>query len=141
MNIKYFDNFEGLWLDVTGTVGSSLVITNNGFETLQTNKKYLAEITQSGTADATIDFEYFNNIGTIVWSRTNVGEYNGYCLNGFIGNIPSFTKVFFNNSYGSYYYYQITKIDNDNVLLIVTDDTNTKLDERLKNTTIEFSIY
>jgi hypothetical protein len=142
MIIKYFDNFQGIWQDITGTIGSSLVITENGFESLQINKKYLADLTQSSTTDPTIDFEYYNTIGVITWTRNSDGDYNGYCLNGFIGNVPTFTKVFTNVSFGSsFIYYEISKIDNNNVSLIVRDKNFIKSDDALKITTIEISIY
>ena len=142
MIIKYFDDFEGKWYDVSGSVGSSLVIGADGFEVAQLNKKYVADLTQSGTSDPTIDFEYFNNVGTITWTRNSDGDYNGYCLGGFVGNIPITTKVFTNLSYSfAPIYYELSKIDDDNVSLIVRDKNFIKSDDTLKVTNIEITIY
>lgn len=138
MIIKYFDEFEGNWLDVTGTIGSSLIITETGFEVKQLNKKYIAQLTQATTDDPTVDVQIYSLLGNITWTRDSAGEYNGYSQGGFkdtyltgSGVIDSSPPTFYN----------VVKVDDDNVLLRTFDDALAPSDDILKQTTIEITTY
>jgi hypothetical protein len=142
MIIKYFDEFEGQWTDVTGTIGSSLVITETGFEVLQLNKKYIVGLTQSGTDAPLVTTTYFNTIGTITWTRLGVGDYNGNLTNAFIGNMPKIEGSIGMVDSNLIRYFSLYKTDNSNVgLRTWLSDGSTQSDDILKETTIEISIY
>jgi len=138
MIIKYFDNFNGVWKDISGSVGSTLVITDNGFEVKQLNKKYIAQLTQTLTDDPTVDVQIYSLLGNITWTRDSAGEYNGYSFGGFkdtyltgSGVIDSSPPTFYN----------VVKVDDDNVLLRTFDDALAPSDDILKQTTIEITTY
>lgn len=142
MIIKYFDNFQGIWQDITGTVGSTLVITNNGFEALQINKKYVVALTQSGTNDPTVTTEYINTIGNITWTRSSAGLYNGNLTNAFIGNMPKIEGSIGMVDTNVIRYFSLYKIgDSDVGLRTWLSDGSTQSDNILKETTIEITIY
>ena len=142
MIIKYFDNFQGIWQDITGTVGSTLVITNNGFEALQFNKKYVVALTQSGTDDPIVTTEFINTIGTITWTRSSAGQYNGNLTDAFIGNMPKIEGSIGMLDTNVIRYFSLYKIgDSDVSLRTWLSDGSTQSDNILKETTIEISIY
>ena len=77
MNIKYFDNFEGLWLDVTGSAGGTMQYDADisGFVMINTGKSIIGNLTQSGTSAPTIT-SFVNTSGaTLTTSYTGVGQY------------------------------------------------------------------
>lgn len=142
MIIKYFDNFQGIWQDITGTVGSTLVITDNGFEALQINKKYVVALTQSGTNDPTVTTEFINTIGNITWTRSSAGLYNGNLTNAFIGNMPKIEGSIGMVDTNVIRYFSLYKIgDSDVGLRTWLSDGSTQSDNILKETTIEITIY
>lgn len=142
MVIKYFNNEDGNYYDITGTTGSSLIIGNNGFEVKSNPKVFRAIMTQSGSSEPVVDSEIENNIGVIVWTYTSTGVYNGYLLGAFSGNLPEITKTFFNLSFGTgINYYTISKIDSDNIELKIQDKNWLVADDCLKTTFVEFLIY
>lgn len=142
MIIKYFDNFQGIWQDITGTVGSTLVITDNGFEALQINKKYVVALTQSGTDDPTVTTEFINTIGNITWTRSSAGLYNGNLTNAFIGNMPKIEGSIGMVDTNVIRYFSLYKIgDSDVGLRTWLSDGSTQSDNILKETTIEITIY
>lgn len=53
MIVKYFDEFDGKWLDITGDTGSGLVYGVDGWETSAGFKKLVLLISQTGTDDPT----------------------------------------------------------------------------------------
>ena len=142
MTIKYFNEEDGNYYDVTGVTGSSLVIGSNGFEVKTNAKVYRASMTQSGTSDPTIDYEFENTLGTIVWTYVSAGIYNGNLNGAFSAEFPEITRTFFNASFGyGINYYTIKKIDSDNIQLIVKDKIWDVNDNVLKTTFIDFLIY
>lgn len=77
MNIKYFDNFEGLWLDVTGVAGGTMQYDTSvsGFVMVNSGRSFIGNITQSGTSAPTIT-SFINTTGsTFTTSYTSVGTY------------------------------------------------------------------
>ena len=141
MNIKYFNNEDGNYYDVTGATGSTLVIGANGFET-KSNKKYLVAITQSATDAPIVTIEYINTIGEIVWTRNSAGNYNGYLSSAFIGNVPKLEAVIGMIDTNTIRYFSLYKINGSNICLRTwLDDGSTESDDILKETTIEISIY
>ena len=105
-------------------------------------KVYRVDMSQVGTGDPTVEYEYENTIGTIAWTYTSTGTFNGNLFGAFTGLVPNQTKSFFNSTIGSSIcYYTITKIDDDNILMEVKDKTWTLVDGYLNYTFIDFIIY
>lgn len=74
MIIKYFDEYEGAWLDISGETGSVLQYGASGWTSAPTKKIYNALITQTGTnAPEAIVLE--NTIGAAIWSYGSTGRY------------------------------------------------------------------
>jgi hypothetical protein len=115
-------------LTVTGTINGDVVVPY---------KKYVATISQTGTADPTVTV-LENTIGDIVWTRTLAGRYEGTL----VGAFPDQDKTYLLNS--------TTQTDNyirfywtsANVVQIRTADfTNTLQDGQLDFNTIEIRTY
>jgi hypothetical protein len=77
MNIKYFDNFEGLWLDVTGSAGGTMQydVATSGFVMVNTGKSIICNITQTGTSAPTLTTFVNTSGATLTTSYTSVGNY------------------------------------------------------------------
>lgn len=104
--------------------------------------QYRVSMTQVGTSDPTINQEYENRVGNIVWTYVSPGIYNGFLVDGFIGEVPEQTKLFFNLSIGSgTNSYTIIKINSDNIRMNVKDKNWILSDDLLKTTFIDFIIY
>lgn len=77
MDLKYFDFYSCSWLDISGVPGASLEYddTSGWITTTGKYKKYVAQISQSGTDDPTaIVLE--NTLGfTPDWKRDSIGIY------------------------------------------------------------------
>lgn len=75
MIIKYFDEFEGQWLDITGTTGTTLQFNDASGWVGVPNKVIKGNLSQVGTSAPTID-EFENTTGaTLTTGRSNPGEY------------------------------------------------------------------
>lgn len=76
MNLKYFENIDGVWLDVSGQTGASLEYNEvSGWVTSGGYKKYIAQITQSETEPPTaVILE--NTLGFVpTWQYSKEGTY------------------------------------------------------------------
>jgi hypothetical protein len=76
MNLKYFENIDGTWLDISGQPGASLEYSSaSGWVTSGGYKKYVAQITQTGSDDPdAIVLE--NTLGFVPdWKRASGGDY------------------------------------------------------------------
>jgi hypothetical protein len=74
MIIKYFDEYEGAWLDISGETGSVLQYGASGWTSAPTKKVYNALISQTGT-DAPEAIELENSLGAVTWSYVSSGIY------------------------------------------------------------------
>jgi len=70
MIIKYFDEFEGKWLDISGNTGSSLVKSSDGWTISQGYSVLTLLISQTGT-DAPTYTELENTLGTTYSTQYN----------------------------------------------------------------------
>lgn len=120
--------------------GSMTVVDLTNF--VNPGLQYRTLMTQVATSDPTVNYEYENRIGAIVWTYVSVGVYNGYLVDAFAGEVPEQTKIFFNLSMGNgTNSYTIIKIDSDNIQMSVKDKNYTLSDDLLKTTFIDFIIY
>ena len=75
MIIKYFDEFEGHWIDISGNTGSTIVRGSDDWTTSQGYLVYCALLSQSGTNAPTYT-ELDNTTGsTITTSYIASGQY------------------------------------------------------------------
>jgi len=140
MIIKYFDEFEGQWLDITGTTGTTLTYNNASGWVGVANKVIKGNISQVGTSDPTIDIFENTTGATLTTSRNNTGIYRidsniplwmASTMFIIIGNNQSKNGDFvFNMQYGT-----STRLD----LFTLLDGVLT--DELLGNTSFEIKIY
>jgi phage-related protein len=140
MIIKYFDEFEGQWLDITGTTGTTLTYNDASGWVGVSNKVIKGNISQAGTSAPTID-EFENTTGaTFTTSRTTNGVYRiDSSINLWTDNTMFITignnqlkngDFVFNMQYGT-----ATRLD----LFTLLDGVLT--DELLGNTSFEIKIY
>ena len=140
MIIKYFDEFNGQWLDITGTTGTTLTYNDASGWVGVPNKIIRANISQVGTDAPTID-EFENTTGaTFTTSRTTNGQYRiNSSINLWTANTMFITignnqlkngDFVFNMQYGT-----STRLD----LFTLLDGVLT--DELLGNTSFEIKIY
>ena len=76
MNLKYFENIDGSWVDISGQPGASLEYDGSGWVTTTGKYKvYVAQLSQSSTDDpSAIVLE--NTLGFIPeWKRSGNGVY------------------------------------------------------------------
>jgi hypothetical protein len=140
MIIKYFDEFEGQWLDITGTTGTTLTYNDASGWVGVANKVIKGNISQVGTSAPTI-VEFENTTGaTFSTNRSTNGIYRidsniplwtASTMFIIIGNNQSKNGDFiFNMQYGT-----STRLD----LFTLLDGVLT--DELLGNTSFEIKIY
>jgi len=128
---------DGQTLSEDGMVVSNLTVTGtiNG-DVVVPYKKYIATVTQTGTADPTVTV-LENTIGDIVWTRFAVGNYAGTLVGAFPDADKTYAIVGQNN--GNFYNLGWNTIDD--LLLLSSDPANISTDGLLNNTTIEIRTY
>ena len=128
---------DGQVLEEDGMVVSNLTVTGtiNG-EVQVPYKRYIATISQVGTADPTVTV-LENTIGDIVWTRAAVGDYLGTLTGGF----PDQDKTYLIIGQSQTDRFSINYIDPDNVDIITLDSAGVNQDTLLGYTTIEIRTY
>jgi len=139
MIIKYFDEFNGQWLDITGTTGTTLTYNDASGWVGVPNKVIRGTISQSGSSAPTI-VEFENTTGaTFTTSRSTDGQYridsdiSLWTTSMFItiGNPQSKVGVFsYILAYGTN-----TRLD------LYSYSSNTLSDDALGDTSFEIKIY
>ena len=140
MIIKYFDEFNGQWLDITGTTGTTLTYNDASGWVGVSNKVIKGNITQGGTSAPTLDIFENTTGATFTTSRTTNGVYRidsnislwtTTTMFITIGNNQGKLGVFtFLLQYGT-----ATRLD------LYSYDGTTLTDEVLENTSFEIKIY
>ena len=141
MIIKYYDEFNGQFIDLTGTTGQGLEYGPSGWVTTSKTayRTFVGEITQSGS-DPVIT-TYFNNTGaTFTITRVSAGLFSlqsseNIFVQGqmwwYIGNNQ--------NAYGNYNFQAVYVSTNE--MEIQSLDNGSAADDILKNTSFEFRQY
>lgn len=75
MIIKYFDDFNGVWLDITGTTGTTLQFNDASGWTGVSNKVIRGYISQGGSSAPTIDIFENTTGATLSTARSTNGQY------------------------------------------------------------------
>jgi hypothetical protein len=130
---------DGQTLSESGMVVSNLTVTGtiNG-DVVVPYKKYVATISQTGTADPTVTV-LENTIGDIVWTRVGLGLYSGDLLGAF----PNQDKVYLslNNTLASVFITEFLWGTIDDVRINTYDLTATSIDGAMSFNTIEIRVY
>ena len=140
MIIKYFDEFNGQWFDITGTTGTTLTYNDASGWIGVPNKVIKGNLSQTGTSAPTIDIFENTTGATLTGFRSNTGEYTlqsdislwtASTMFITIGNNQGKLGVFtFLLQYGT-----ATRLD------LYSYDGTTLTDEVLENTSFEIKIY
>jgi len=125
----------------SGITTTNLTITEtiNGQplnDILPTYTKYIATISQSGTADPTLSI-LENTIGNIVWTRTAIGNYFGTL----IGAFPNQDKTYLTLSNADTSQVLITWTSANQIRIRTFDFTTAYIDGQLTYNTIEIRVY
>jgi hypothetical protein len=140
MIIKYFDEFNGQWLDITGTTGTTLTYNDASGWVGVANKVIRGNISQVGTSAPTI-IELENTTGaTLSTSRTNTGIYRIDASETIFKENTMFI-IFGNNQIKNGEYTFIMQYSDSNTMALFTYEGNTLTDELLGNTSFEIKIY
>jgi hypothetical protein len=128
---------DGQVLENDGMVVSNLTVTGsiNG-EVVVNSAKYIATISQAGTAAPTVTV-LENSIGDIVWTRAAVGDYLGTLTGAF----PDIDKTYLIIGQSQSNRFSLNYIDADNVSIITLDSAGVNQDALLGYTTIEIRTY
>ena len=140
MIIKYFDEFEGQWLDITGTTGTTLTYNDASGWVGVENKVIKGNISQVGTSAPTI-VEFENTTGaTLSTSRTTNGIYR---IDSDISLWTASTMFITigNNQLKNGDYTFIMQYGTAKRLDLLTYQGATLTDELLGNTSFEIKIY
>lgn len=77
MIIKYFDEFEGTWIDISGQTGSTLEYDGSGWTSTPEYRVLIGTITQAGTGAPTIDsYKDSGYLAGLTLTYVGTGEYN-----------------------------------------------------------------
>ena len=140
MIIKYFDDFTGSWLDVSGTTGTTLQFDDASGWTSVTNKVIRGNISQGGTSAPTIDIFENTTGATLTTSRSTDGQYR---IDSDIA-LWTTTTMFItigNNQTKNGVFTFIMQYGTDKRLDLYTYQGATLTDEVLGNTSFEIKIY
>ena len=111
MIIKYFDEFEGKWIDVSGNTGSTLTKGTDGWVTSQGYSVLTLLISQSGTDDPT-HTELENTLGTTYTiTRTAAGTYNIILDDGLMSQGKTFMMLQCNEKSNAVYRFDTYTIE------------------------------
>jgi hypothetical protein len=140
MIIKYFDEFNGQWLDITGTTGTTLTYNDASGWVGVSNKVIKGNITQGGTSAPSLDIFENTTGATFTTSRTTNGVYR------IDSNISLWTTstmfITIGNNQGKLGVFTfLLQYGTDKRLDLYSYDGTTLTDEILENTSFEIKIY
>ena len=142
MIIKYYDEFNGQFIDLTGTTGQGLEYGPSGWVTTSKSAylTFVGEMNQSGTDDPTIT-TYFNNTGaTFTMGRDDVGYYRLFASVATFVEGEMWWYIGNNQTTFGYYNFQAQFI-NSTQMQIITRDNGSVADDLLQHTSFEFRKY
>jgi hypothetical protein len=143
MIIKFFDEFEGTWVDISGSTGSTLEYDGSGWTSTPEYRVLIGTISQTGSGDPTIDsYKDSGYLAGLTLTYVGTGEYNIESDDDIFDPSLGFWCNFSNHS----------SINTDTVSIqsFIVDVSNLKIftykggaltDEILLNTPFEFRIY
>jgi hypothetical protein len=139
MIIKYFDEFNGEWIDITGTTGTTLQFNDASGWTGVPNQVIRGHISQDSTSAPTIVLFENTTGATLTTSRSTDGQYR------IDANLKIWTSSMFitignpQTKVGVYSY--ILAFNTDTRLDLYSFNGATQSDNALGNTSFEIKIY
>lgn len=143
MIIKYFDEFEGVWIDISGQTGSTLEYDGSAWTSTPEYRVLIGTMTQVGSAAPTIDA--YRDSGYLVGltlTYVGTGEYNIESADDIFDPTMGFWCNFANHSgiNSDTVSIQTYIVDVSN-LRIFTYKSGSLSDDILLNTPFELRIY
>lgn len=140
MKIKYFDDFNGTWLDISGTTGTTLQFNDASGWIGVPNKVIKGNITQTGTNAPTINIFENTTGATFTTIRFTDGQYR------ITSNISLWTAntmfiTIGNNQTKLGLFSFVFQYNNFDKIDLFTYDGINLTDEVLSNTSFEIKIY
>jgi hypothetical protein len=143
MIIKYFDEFEGVWIDISGETGSTLEYDGSGWTSTPEFRVLIGTISQTGTDAPTINaYKDSGYLAGLTLTYVGTGEYNIESADSIFDPTLGFWCNFANHS----------SINSDSVIIqtYIVNTANLKIltfksggltDEILLNTPFELRVY
>jgi hypothetical protein len=143
MIIKYFDEFEGTWIDISGATGSTLEYDGSGWTSTPEYRVLIGTITQTGTDAPTIDaYKDSGYLAGLTLTYVGTGEYNIESDDDIFDTTQGFWCNFANHSSINSDVVSIqTYIVNVSNLKIFTYKGGSLTNEILLNTPFEMRVY
>lgn len=143
MIIKYFDDFAGTWIDISGTTGSTLEYGASGWTATTEIWRIEGNIRQDGTDDPTLHI-IIDNTGagaSLVATRVAAGEYNIYCPDAIFDTPTGGWQMLGNQSTSTEWGMFVMKRVDDNNIKIYTYEKDVLTDGLLDYTSFEFRYH
>jgi hypothetical protein len=143
MIIKYFDEFEGVWINISGATGSSLEYDGSGWTSTPEFRVLIGTISQTGTDAPTINaYKDSGYLAGLTLTYVGTGEYNIESADDIFDPTLGFWCNFANHSSidADTVSIQTSIVDVSN-LKILTYKSGTLTDEILLNTPFELRVY
>jgi hypothetical protein len=142
MIIKYFDEFNGQYIDLTGTTGQGLEYGASGWIAAAKNpyRSFVGEISQSGESDPTIT-TFFNDTGaTFTIIRDTTGTYRIDCSESIFVKTQMWWYIGNNQLTQDSFTYQALYLTSTQ-MQIYSYKNGTLSDDALEYTSFEFRQY
>jgi hypothetical protein len=140
MIIKYFNEFEGQWLDITGTTGTTLQYNDVSGWVGVPSKVIKGNITQGGTSAPTIDIFENTTGATLSTARLTNGQYRIDSDISLWTTSTMFITIGNNQTKNGVFSF-VMQYGTDKRLDLYTYDGATLTDEVFGNTSFEIKIY
>jgi hypothetical protein len=140
MIIKYFDDFNGVWLDVSGTNGTTLEFSDASGWIGKSNKVIRGNISQGGTSAPTIDIFENTTGATLSTARSTDGQYRIDSDISLWTTSTMFITIGSPQTKNGIFYY-IIQYGSSTRLDLYSYNGNTLSDDSLGNTSFEIKIY
>ena len=137
MIIKYFDEFDGVWLDISGATGSTLEYDGSAWTSTPEQWRIEGTIRQVSTDDPVLNIFVNNANITLTADRIGVGHYNieaDYTIFDPLSSLQYLGNQSTSTEYGSF----IMKRVDDYNMEIYTYERDTLTDELLDYTSFQF---
>jgi len=143
MIIKYFDEFEGVWIDISGQTGSSLEYDGSGWTSTPEYRVVIGTISQTGTDAPTIDaYKDSGYVAGFTLTYVGIGVYNIESDDNMFDTTNNFWCNFSNHSsINSDWIVIQTYVVNASNLKIFTYKSGSLTNEILLNTPFELRVY
>ena len=143
MIIKYFDEFEGTWIDISGATGSTLEYDGSGWTSTPEYRVLIGTISQTGSSAPTINaYKDSGYLSGLTLTYVGTGEYNIESVDDIFDPTLGFWCNFANHSSINADTVSIqTYIVDVSNLKILTYKSGSLTDEILLNTPFELRVY